>query len=89
MSCTRLPVRGTGEPLIRLLRTGNAGSNTAADHIAVLDEALAQLAAQVVAPTPRASGRSWCAPTPPEQPGPSPSTCTSRVRFSLGFRFRI
>ena len=34
---------GTGEPLAVLLRPGNAGSNTAADHIAVLREALRQL----------------------------------------------
>jgi hypothetical protein len=34
---------GTGEPLAVLLRAGNAGSNTAADHIAVTRAALAQL----------------------------------------------
>ena len=34
---------GTGEPLAVLLRPGNAGSNTAADHIAVTRSALAQL----------------------------------------------
>lgn len=34
---------GTGEPLSVLLRPGNAGSNTAADHIAVVREALRQL----------------------------------------------
>ena len=34
---------GTGEPLAILLRPGNAGSNTAADHIAVIKAALAQL----------------------------------------------
>ena len=33
----------TGEPLAALLRPGNAGSGTAADHIRVLDLALAQL----------------------------------------------
>lgn len=33
----------TGEHLAGLLRPGNAGSNTAADHVAVLDAALAQL----------------------------------------------
>jgi hypothetical protein len=33
----------TGEQLAGLLRPGNAGSNTAADHVQVLDEALAQL----------------------------------------------
>jgi hypothetical protein len=34
---------GTGEPLSFLPRKGNAGSNTAADHIAVVKAALAQL----------------------------------------------
>ena len=34
---------GTGEPVAVLLRPGNAGSNTAADHIAVTRAALAQL----------------------------------------------
>jgi hypothetical protein len=34
---------GTGEPLAMLLRPGNAGSNTAADHKRVLIDALAQL----------------------------------------------
>jgi hypothetical protein len=33
----------TGEHLAGLLRPGNAGSGTAADHVAVLDQALAQL----------------------------------------------
>lgn len=33
----------TGEALAGLLRAGNAGSGTAADHITVLDDALAQL----------------------------------------------
>ncbi|MDV6278784.1 IS1380 family transposase, partial [Rhodococcus erythropolis] len=34
---------GTGEPLSFLLRPGNSGSNTAADHIQVTRQALAQL----------------------------------------------
>ncbi|MGC4935346.1 IS1380 family transposase, partial [Gordonia sp. DT30] len=34
---------GTGEPLAMLLRAGNAGANTAADHITVVDQALTQL----------------------------------------------
>ena len=33
----------TGEALALRLRPGNAGSNTAADHIAVLGEAIAQI----------------------------------------------
>jgi hypothetical protein len=36
---------GTGEPVAMLLRRGNAGSNTAADHIAVIRSALKQLPA--------------------------------------------
>jgi hypothetical protein len=35
--------QGSGEPLSCLLRKGNAGSNTAADHIIVVKAALAQL----------------------------------------------
>ncbi len=34
---------GTGEPLAIELRPGNAGSNTAADHITVVEHALAQI----------------------------------------------
>jgi hypothetical protein len=36
---------GAGEPLAELLRPGKAGSNTAVDHVAVFDAALAQLPA--------------------------------------------
>jgi Transposase DDE domain group 1 len=36
---------GTGEPVAMLLRRGNAGSNTAADHITVIRHALRQLPA--------------------------------------------
>jgi hypothetical protein len=36
---------GTGQPLAILLRPGNAGSNTATDHISVIRQALAQLPA--------------------------------------------
>ena len=35
--------QGTGEPVAALLRPGNAGSNTAADHLAVIRAALRQL----------------------------------------------
>lgn len=34
---------GTGEPLVIMLRPGNAGSNTAADHITVVRQAFRQL----------------------------------------------
>jgi hypothetical protein len=50
----------TGEALAGLLRPGNAGSNTAADHIQVIDEALAQI------PTPTGTATpSWSAATAP------------------------
>ena len=38
----------TRKALGGLLRPGNAGSNTAADHVAVLDRALAQIPAEHV-----------------------------------------
>lgn len=37
---------GTGEPVAMLLRKGNAGSNTAADHITIIRSALKQLPAE-------------------------------------------
>jgi len=40
---------GTGEALAGVLRPGNAGSNTAADHTAVLELALEQLDAEALA----------------------------------------
>lgn len=36
-------ILGTGEPLATLLRPGNAGSNTAADHIQVVKDSVTQL----------------------------------------------
>ena len=39
-------VGGTGEPVAWLLRPGRAGSNTAADHVAVFEQALGQLPAE-------------------------------------------
>jgi hypothetical protein len=50
---------GTGEAPAGILRSGNAGSNTAADHKLVLDLALAQLDPQAL------RGRSWCVLTVP------------------------
>jgi hypothetical protein len=52
----------TGEFLAAALRKGNAGSNTAADHVTVLDAALAQLPDQHRHGTPilvRADGAGW------------------------------
>jgi hypothetical protein len=38
----------TGEALAAVLRPGNAGSNTAVDHIAVIQDALAQIPAELI-----------------------------------------
>jgi len=38
----------TGEALAAILRPGNAGSNTAADHVEVIEDALAQIPAAVI-----------------------------------------
>ena len=38
----------TGEALAAVLRPGNAGSNTAADHVAVIEDALAQIPAELI-----------------------------------------
>ena len=38
----------TGEAMAAILRPGNAGSNTAADHIAVIQDALAQVPAELI-----------------------------------------
>ncbi|MEU3859199.1 transposase [Streptomyces sp. NPDC028722] len=50
---------GSGEPVAALLRPGNAGSNTAADHIETARLALAQLSRLC-----GWGGRHWSAPTP-------------------------
>lgn len=52
---------GNGEPLAIVLRTGSAGSNTAADHIEATRLSLAQLPAT-------SAGGSSSAPTPPAAP---------------------
>ena len=54
---------GTGEPLAALLRPGNAGSDTAADHITVLREALRQLPGHQTGRRPAA--RCWSGSTAP------------------------
>lgn len=48
---------GTGEALAGRLRPGNAGANTAADQIIVLDDALAQLPVRTLAADPE--GGEW------------------------------
>jgi hypothetical protein len=59
---------GTGEPVALLLRPGNAGSNTAADHLTVLRDALRQL--PDVRPGIRPGRKCWSAPTPRAAPTP-------------------
>ena len=49
---------GNGEPLTLVLRPGNAGSNTAADHIEAAQLALAQL------PSGSCGARCWSGPIP-------------------------
>ncbi len=39
----------TGEALAGILRAGNAGANTASDHLSVLDTAVSQLGDQIAA----------------------------------------
>lgn len=50
----------TSEFLAGMLRRGNAGTNAAADHITVLDQALAQIPDQTAT-----AARPWSAPIPP------------------------
>ena len=74
----------TGEALAGVLRPGNAGSGTAADHIAVLDDALAQLPVdpndvEVVA---RADSAGW-------SHGFVEHCRDRRVRFVIGHRLSI
>ena len=57
---------GTGEPLAVLLRPGNVGSNTAADHITVLREALRQLPGHQSGR--RRATRCWSGSTAPARP---------------------
>jgi hypothetical protein len=77
---------GTEEALAGMLRPGNAGSNTAADHIAVVDDALAQLPVKTKAADPQ--GGEWMLLRADS------ASCTHdfvaalrdrRVEFSIGF----
>ena len=71
----------TREALGGLLRPGNAGSNTADDHVAVLDLALAQ-----IPPSTSRRWRSWCARIPPARRTVSSTTAARRnLRFSVGY----
>lgn len=58
---------GTGEPVGMLLRKGNAGSNTATDHITVLRQALRQLRPSTP-PRARSGAGCSCGSTAPAAP---------------------
>ena len=64
-----------GEALAGLLRPGNAGSNTAADHVTVLRSGAGIAAGRLPARpgTIRAPERCWCAAIPPGPPTLSPT----------------
>lgn len=76
----------TGEHLAGLLRPGNAGSNTAADHVSVLEQALAQLPEE-------AADRERCEPVPilarSDSAGATHAFAQAlrerKIRFSLGY----
>ncbi len=91
------PEVASGEALAGLLRPGNAGSNTAADHVTVLDLALASLPAQA-RPRPGETPGTWDGPRVLAHSDSAGAThrfaqaCVARgVRFSFGFPvdFRI
>lgn len=80
-----------GEALAGLLRPGNAGSNTAADHITVLDQALSSLPEQA-RPRPGDTAGSWDGPRLLARSDSAGAThgfaaaCVARgVGFSFGF----
>lgn len=80
-----------GEALAGLLRAGNAGSNTATDHVTVLDLALAALPAHA-RPTPGAEPGTWVGPRVLARSDSAGAThgfaeaCVERgVGFSFGF----
>jgi hypothetical protein len=62
---------GAGEPAAGLLRPGNAGSNTAADHIDAARLALAQLPKKY---RRNRTARSATVPGPPDSTGTSSKT---------------
>jgi hypothetical protein len=71
----------TGEPLAGMLRPGRAGSDTSADHIEVLDQALAQI--------PQQTGRDWSILARADAGGATHAFANAlrerHVRFSLGY----
>jgi hypothetical protein len=85
------PEIASGEGLAGLLRPGNAGSNTAADHIVVLDQSLAALP-EHARPRPGEEPGSWTGPRVLARSDSAGAThafaaaCVERgVGFSFGF----
>jgi hypothetical protein len=85
------PEIASGEGLAGLLRPGNAGSNTAADHIVVLDQALAALP-EHARPQPGEEPGTWTGPRLLARSDSAGAThafaaaCAERgVGFSFGF----
>jgi hypothetical protein len=70
---------GGGEPVAELLRPGRAGSNTAADHVTVLNAALAQIPAALRVPDVDGRIKVWVRTDAPGRPRSSPRTCTARA----------
>ena len=72
----------TREALAMILRPGNAGSNTAADHKTVIDRSLAQIPAA-------ARSRAWRSCSGPTRPArhtrPPITATTANLRFSFGY----
>ncbi|MGH3657932.1 MAG: IS1380 family transposase [Micromonosporaceae bacterium] len=78
-----------GEALAGLLRKGNAGSNTAADHITVLDQALAALPEQA-RPRPGDTPGSWEGPrllARSDSAGATHAFAAACVERGVGFSF--
>ncbi len=75
----------TNDAVAGMLRPGNAGSNTAADHVDLLDAALAQLPVKTKTADPK--GGEWMrpGPTPPAPPTASSTLRQRGLEFSIGF----
>src|SRR3954453_7614801 len=78
-----------GEALAGLLRKGNAGSNTAADHVTVLDQALAALP-EHARPRPGEQPGTWEGPrllARSDSAGATPAFADASVERGVGFSF--
>lgn len=80
---------GTGEPVAILLRPGNAGANTAADHKKILW--MRPWRSYLATPVTGSARKFSCAPTRPAPPTNSSTTCTRELpaRAAAGLLDRI